>query len=256
MNTNFFQVFSFFRNKHEYFRNIREDEFSWSTVLNLAGMICLLLLFYGFSIGAYQGVLQSVSSAVKLVILFSLGLLICFPSFYIVQLIIGSKIKFRSMLIIILSGAILTSWILVAFIPIVVFFMLTGGNYYFLILLHIAILIFSGLFGMLLIIEGLRYYCEEENIYPRTGVVIFRIWIVIYFFVSIQLGWTLRPFLGDKNAEFKLFRQYKGNFYTAVIYSIDKLFKNEDKLPYENFFRTYPQYDKLDSIKYDGLENE
>src|SRR3989339_500639 len=86
-------------------------------------------------------------------------------------------------------------WKFVAFIPIVIFFMITGGNYYFLQLLHIAIMAFASIFGMKLIIEALKYNCENEDIYPKTGVTIFRIWIVIFLFVSIQLGWNLRPFI-------------------------------------------------------------
>jgi len=39
----------------------------------------------------------------------------------------------------------------------------------------------------------------------------------------MQLSWNLRPFLSDKNEEFKLFRQYEGNFYTAIVYSVEQL---------------------------------
>ncbi len=73
------------------------------------------------------------------------------------------------------------------------------------------------------IIDALKYSCEKKNIYPKTGVVVFRIWLTIFVLVGIQLAWSLRPFLGDRNEPFKLFRQYEGNFYTAVIYSIRQL---------------------------------
>jgi hypothetical protein len=90
-------------------------------------------------------------------------------------------------------------------------------------LLHIAIFCFSGFFGIKLIIDALKYACEKENIYPKTGVTVFSVWVVILAFVGIQLAWNLRPFLGDRGEEFKLFRKYEGNFYTAVIYSIKQL---------------------------------
>ena len=67
------------------------------------------------------------------------------------------------------------------------------------------------------IIQALKYSCEKKNIYPQTGVVVFRFWVVILAFVGIQLAWNFRPFLGDRGQPFELFRDYEGNFYTAVI---------------------------------------
>jgi len=42
-------------------------------------------------------------------------------------------------------------------------------------------------------------------------------------FVGIQMAWNLQPFVGDRNRPFELFRHNEGNFYTAVIYSLQKL---------------------------------
>ena len=79
------------------------------------------------------------------------------------------------------------------------------------------------------IIDALRFSCEKKNIYPQTGVIVFRFWVVILAFVGIQLAWNLRPFLGDRGEPFKLFRQYEGNFYTALIYSVKQLFDSDEK---------------------------
>ena len=76
---------------------------------------------------------------------------------------------------------------------------------------------------MRLMIEALKFACEKKDIYPKIGVTVFRIWIIILAFVGIQLAWNLRPFLCNKNEEFKLFRKYEGNFYTAIIYSVQQL---------------------------------
>jgi hypothetical protein len=134
----------------------------------------------------------------------------------------------RQMIVIILSGFVLTSSIAISFAPIVILFQVTGGNYHFLQLLHVAIFIFSGIFGMKLMIDALKFACEKKNIYPRTAVNVFRIWIIILAFVSIQISWNLRPFLCNKTEEFKLFRKYEGNFYTAVIYSVQQLARPSD----------------------------
>jgi hypothetical protein len=173
--------------------------------------------------GGYHSFLQSLSSGIKVMVLFLSALVICFPSFYIIQVVLGSKMPFRQMVVIILSGFVLASTITLSFAPIVIFFLITGDNYHFLQLLHVAIFIFAGVFGLKLMVDALKYACEKKNIYPQTGVTVFRVWIVILAFVGIQLSWNLRPFLGDENEGFKLFRKYEGNFYTAIIYSIDQL---------------------------------
>ncbi len=131
----------------------------------------------------------------------------------------------RQMVFIILSGFVLSSAIAISFAPIVILFQLTGGNYHFLQLLHVAIFIFSGIFGMKIMVDALKFACEKKDIYPHIGVNVFRIWIIILAFVGIQIAWNLRPFLCNKTEEFKMFRKYEGNFYTAIIYSIQQLVK-------------------------------
>ncbi|MBN2366679.1 MAG: actin-binding WH2 domain-containing protein [Calditrichaeota bacterium] len=179
--------------------------------------------------GSNHSVLQALVAGIKLPLLFFLALLICFPAFYIVQYILGSKLNLSQMIIIILSGMVLASAIMISFAPVVIFFLLTGSNYYFLQLLHIAIIILSGIFGMKEIIDALKFSCEQKGIYPRIGVEVFRFWVIIFAFVGIQLAWNLRPFLGDSGKPFKLFRKYEGNFYTAIIYSFQQLAKSEKK---------------------------
>jgi hypothetical protein len=132
------------------------------------------------------------------------------------------------MMIIILSGFVLSTSVLIAMSPIAIFFLITGSNYYFLHLLHIAFFIFSGVFGIRLVIEALKSSCEKENIYPKIGVTIFKIWAVIFIFVGIQLAWNLRPFIGKRGYPLIMFDKHEGNFYAAVIYSIQHLSGNGD----------------------------
>jgi len=179
--------------------------------------------------GCYSGPLQALTAGVKVPVLFALSLFICFPAFFLLQFILGSKMKLLQMTAIILSGFVLTGAIMVSFTPIVVFFLLTGGNYHFLQLLHVAIFLLSGGFGMKTVLEALKFSCDRKSVYPQTGVVVFRFWVVILAFVGIQLAWNLRPFLAEKNEPYALFRKYEGNFYTAVIYSIGQLSKPSEE---------------------------
>jgi hypothetical protein len=211
-------AFEVFQNQSAYFQRLNDQQQYRRMILSQILTILVFTFCYGLVMGSYHSLLQAVSSGIKLFLLFGLALLICFPSFYIVQLILGSKIRIGHMLTIILSGFVFISAIMLAFAPIVVFFQLTGDNYAFLQLLHVAVFVFAGIFGMRLVAEALKHACDQANVYPRIGVTIFRIWMVIFAFVGIQLAWNMRPFLGSSSLQFELFRsETRGNFYSTLL---------------------------------------
>lgn len=222
-----FEYFPSLQNTEAFFEKIFDSKGIGKKIFNQLFLLFLFAFFYGIVMGAYHSPLQSIASGVKVSVLFVLALVICFPAFFIVQYILGSMLKLHQMISIILSGFIMMVSIMLSFAPIVIIFLLTGSNYYFLQLLHIGIFIFSGIFGMNTVIQALKYSCEKKNIYPQTGVVVFRFWVVIIAFVGIQLSWNFRPFLGDRGQPFELFRDYEGNFYTALIYSVDQLIDSD-----------------------------
>ena len=238
------EVFRIFQNTESYFDE-RNKEQSKRLIINQIMVICLFTFLYGVVMGSYHSFLQSVIAGFKVTFLFLCSIVICFPSFFVIQQVLGSKMTLRQMIFIVLSGFVLASSIALSFSPIIILFQITGGNYHFLQLLHVAIFMFSGIFGMRLMIEALKYACEKKDIYPRIGVNVFRIWILILAFVGIQLAWNLRPFLCNKNEDFKLFRKYEGNFYTAIIYSVQQLVSNADINQYEDIGKPPPYQEKV-----------
>jgi hypothetical protein len=221
------EYFPSFQDSEDFYQKITHEEGAGGRVLRQLLLSSLLAFLYGIVMGSYHGVAQALAAGVKLSILFALALLICFPALFIIQTILGSKLRLLPMISVILSGFVLAAAVMVSFTPIVIIFLLTGSNYYFLQLLHIAIVAISGAFGMKTVIDALKYACEQRRVYPQTGVVVFRFWLVILAFVGIQLAWNFRPFLGDRGQPFQLFREYEGNFYTAVIYSVGQLVRSD-----------------------------
>ncbi len=242
------EVFNVFQDKESFFEEIDHKQ-SNQLIYKQILIICLFGFIYGIVMGSYHSFLQAIVAGLKVMILFITSLLICFPSFFIIQQVLGSKMSFRQMILIILSGFVLASTITLSFAPIIIFFLITGSNYHFLQLLHVGIFIFAGIFGMKLIINALKHACEKKNIYPQTGVSVFKVWIIILAFVGIQLSWNLRPFLSDRNEDFKLFRKYEGNFYTAIIYSFEQLLSKEEMEDYRDY-----NYD-LDTEKKDTIDS-
>jgi hypothetical protein len=234
------EVFKIFQDTETLFDE-RTNEQSNKIILNQILIICAFTFLYGAVMGSYHSFLQSIMAGLKIIFLFLCTIIICFPSFYVIQQVLGSKMNLRQMIIIVLSGFVLTSEIALSFSPIIILFQITGSNYHFLQLLHVAVFLFGGIFGMRLMIEALKFACEKKDIYPHIGVTVFRIWIIILAFASIQLAWNLRPFLANKNEEFKLFRKYEGNFYTAIIYSVQQLASKGDN-PYNEVVKKPFQY--------------
>jgi len=196
-----------------------------------AATLVLMTALYGAAAGAYAGPLQAVSAAIKLPLLFLGTLAICFPAFFVVQVLAGSRLKLTQVLAMVLNALALTAVLLATAVPVSAFFLLTGANYYFLTLLHVAIVLGAGLVGMVTLHEGLAFACEQRGVYPRKAMAIMKAWAVLFAFVGIQMAWNLQPFVGDRGEPFKVFRRHEGNFYTAIVYSFGRLLRGEPKPP-------------------------
>ena len=182
-----------------------------------------LCALYGATAGAYAGVLQALSSAIKLPFLFVGTLAICFPGFFVIQVLVGSRLRLVQVLTLVLGALSVSAILLAAVVPITAFFLFTGANYHFLTLLHVVIVLAAGLVGMAALHEGLAFACEKRSVYPRKAMTIMKAWAILFAFVGIQMAWNLQPFVGDRGRPFQLFRHNEGNFYTAVIYSLQEL---------------------------------
>ncbi|HYK82550.1 MAG TPA: hypothetical protein VEU55_05345 [Gemmatimonadales bacterium] len=200
----------------------RKLRYAILTIIALSG-------FFGLVAGAYSGPAQAVSAAIKLPFLFFATFAVCFPAFFVVQVLVGSRLQLLQVVVLVCGALALTSVLLAAFVPITAFFLLTGANYYFQHLLNIAIAGVAGVFGMYALHGGLSVVCEKRGVYPRKALTIMRAWALLFGFVGIQLAWSLRPFLGDRNRPFRVFGTYQGNFYAAVIYAMNQLLQGGER---------------------------
>jgi len=228
MKTNLPSIFKAFQRSDEYFEILNNPLHSRKYLFNQLLYIIIFSCLYGIIMGSYNGALQSLVTGIKIPCLILLSLIICFPALYVVQSMIGSTMNIWQMGNIIFAGFFVFSTIALSFAPIVIFFMITSDSYSFLKLLHVSIFTFSGIFAVKTIINGLKYSCETKNIYPKLGMNIFKIWVFILAFVSSQLAWNLRPFVGSRDMSFELFRKHEGNFYVAVIHSALSLLNPEE----------------------------
>ncbi len=188
-----------------------------------AATLVALYALYGAAAGAYASAAQALSAAIKLPLLFLGTLLICFPGFFVVQVLVGSRLRLVQVLTLVMGALSVSAILLATVVPVTAFFLLTGANYYFLTLLHVVIVLGAGLVGMAVLHDGMAFACEKRGVYPRKAMTIMKVWAVLFAFVGIQMAWNLQPFVGDRGRPFQLFRHNEGNFYTAVLYSLRKL---------------------------------
>ncbi len=47
----------------------------------------------------------------------------------------------------------------------------------------------------------------------------------LYGIVGAQMGWLMRPFIGAPGLPFQIFRAVEGNFFTAVLQTLVRLFQ-------------------------------
>jgi hypothetical protein len=185
----------------------------------IAAMVILCSLLsggYGLVMGMYNGIFQAISSATKLPLLFLLTAIICIPSLYTFNVLLGQSFKFLQTVALMMMTLGTTTILLASLAPIAFFFTLTTpDNYQFLLLLHVVIFALCGVYGVGYLYRGCSYLAFRME-HPLNKLLL-RIWIMIYAVVGMQLGWRLRPFIGNKGMTFELLRSdVDGNFYIAV----------------------------------------
>ncbi|MFT4586933.1 MAG: hypothetical protein ACI8QF_001023 [Limisphaerales bacterium] len=148
----------------------------------------------------------------------------CYPVLFVINVLMGSKLDFTQTLALILYSLALNAVLLASCAPIVLFFTVTGADYHFVKLLHVAIATFAGCWAMVGLWQGLTEMCENSDLYPRQAIRILKVWIVVFGFVGTQMAWSLRPFVGSPGMEFQVFRENQGsNFYATVFHSMGRL---------------------------------
>jgi hypothetical protein len=184
-------------------------------IASMSLLCAILSAIYGSTMGMNHSIPLTLSSAIKLPILFLLTAAICIPSLYTFNVLLGQRFKFLQTVALMVMTLGTTTILLASLAPLSFFFALTSKDYPFLMLMHVAIFGLCGLYGVQYLSRGCGYLAFRMG-QPLNNLLL-RIWIGIYAVVGMQLGWRLRPFVGTIGSPFELFRDDEGgNFYTSV----------------------------------------
>src|SRR5436309_10053506 len=156
------------------------------TIITLAG-------FFGLVAGAYSGPAQAVSAGIKLPFLFFATFAVCFPAFFVVQVLVGSRLRLLQVAVLVFGALALSSVLLAAFVPITAFFLITGANYYFQHLLNIAIAGVAGVLRLFALHGGLSVVCAQRGVHRRKASTIMRPVGLLFVFFGVPFERGLCP---------------------------------------------------------------
>jgi hypothetical protein len=205
----------FLKRSDQFLANLVEEKNLNTYILNSNLAILLLSAGYGATMGLYSGGLQIIYSAVKVPMLILLSLYLTVPSYYVLYSLLGGKRSLSQTVTLLLSGFTIMAIVLVAFVPVNLFFIITtprsSDAHSFTALLNIAIFTLGGFFALIYLVKGAKTLYKEPGEEWRPA---FLVGSVILAFVGTQLAWVLRPFFNYY--EFFI-RPLESNFYTAVL---------------------------------------
>lgn len=131
------------------------------------GGVTLWLLIFGLITGACVGTYavfrpngpyfqQLLASTLKVPALFFLTLLVTFPSLYVFNALVGSRLTIVSLLRLLVASLGVTIALATAFGPIVAFFSVSTTNYSFMVLLNVLVFAVAGLLGLKFLLQTLH----------------------------------------------------------------------------------------------------
>ena len=229
----------------------------------LSLVILLLGLAYGACSGLYAGCraenpsyLQWCSTTMKVPALFFLTLGVTFPSLYVFNALVGSRLTLRVILQLLIASLAVNLAVLASMGPIVGFFSFSTASWPFMVLLNVLVYTISGLLGMAFLLQTLQRLsiaqrelppakpqngyedpqaagqpaaeleqleALEGHVLSRHVKTVFYCWILIFGLVGTQMAWVLRPFFGKPDGQFQWFCPRGSNFFEGVAEALRSL---------------------------------
>jgi hypothetical protein len=193
---------------------------------------------------------QVLASMVKVPLLFYLTLLVTLPSLYVFNALVGSRLTLATVVRLLVASLGVMVAVLASLGPIVAFFSVSTTSYPFMLLFNVVVCGVSGALGLLFLLQTLhRLSIADSQAIETAGgggsepaelagaldpvanrvlgkhvKMVFQVWVIVFALVGAQMGWVLRPFIGNPDLPFVWFRGRESNFFQAVFRTFQNLF--------------------------------
>ena len=150
-----------------------------SVKIPLGGLVLVILLLavlYGICMGFFAGFreggpffMQWFADAVKVPSLFFLTLAVTFPSLYVFNALVGSRLSFVAVFQLLLASLAVNVAVLASLGPIVAFFSVSTTSYPFILLLNVLVFIVSDVLGFAFLLKTLYRWTAAQNAPPSPS---------------------------------------------------------------------------------------
>jgi len=218
----FFDIIGrFIRDREKIFEDVKKEQNIWDYLIASTLATLLFGALYGAVMGTYAGGIQILYDALKIPMLLLIAVYVSLPTFYVLNGILGGELSFRQMAVLFMVSITVMATLMIAFLPVTFFFMLTTpertfATYAFTVLLNVFFFAISGLAAVSYLLQGFsRIHGENKKWVPAM-----LIGSSVLAFVGTQLAWVLRPYFHMSEA---FIAPPSGNFYIALFALIARL---------------------------------
>ena len=192
----FFETLSLFiRDRDVVYENIKDEKNlkSYAVVATVSTIVFGAL--YGAVMGIYAGSIQILFDAIKIPMLLLIALYVSLPTYYVLNGILGGELSLRQMAVLFMVSVTVMAIMMIAFLPVTLFFTLTTpertfATYAFTVLLNVLFFALAGLTAVNYLLNGFsRIHGENKKWVPAM-----MIGSIVLAFVGTQLAWVLRPY--------------------------------------------------------------
>ena len=175
-------------------------------------------VFYGAVMGSFSALApgryhQMLYAGLKVPLLLLVTFVLCLPSFFVINTVAGLRDDFGQALQAIVGAQACVTLVLAALAPFTAVFYLSSDDYPWAVLFNGIMFGVASLSAQAIV---RRYYRPLIRKDKQHRLMLYA-WFVLYAFVGIQMGWVLRPFVGDPNSPVRFFREEAwGNAYVVV----------------------------------------
>ena len=212
---------SFIRDRETVYKNLKAEKHLRPYFLVATTMTLLFGALYGVVMGVYAGGIQILFDAIKIPLLLLVVVYVSLPTYYILNGIMGGAISLRQLTVLFMISISVMATMLIAFLPVTLFFILTTPErsfaaYAFTVLLNVFFFAIAGLTAVSYLLSGFNHIHGPNKkwrpaMFIGSGVLAF---------VGTQLAWVLRPYF---HQSLIFIAPPSGNFYIALIQLIARL---------------------------------
>jgi hypothetical protein len=198
----FARIDNMLRGRRDSAQSARDSSWHFIAILIAAGC------WYGAVMGAYNGfrlprLAQMACSAAKVPLLLLATFWLTVPSFFVVNTLLGLRNDFAESLKKLAAAQATLTIVLASLSPLTALWYVSVADYHDAIIFNTVVFAIASFAAQWSLRRDYRPLIRRN---PRHAWML-RTWLAIYSFVGIQMGWILRPFIGNASLPTTFFRR-------------------------------------------------